>query len=114
MTELKKQEAESQSSLTKLNEDLTTAEKTLIEKKEDLKDTEAAKATIESYLLSIKPGCDFITTNFDSREANRKTEVDALEKAVKLIKASPAYAAAMEKAKTESFGKCAELCNADE
>jgi hypothetical protein len=114
MTELKKQEAESQSSLIKLNEDLATAEKTLIEKKEDLKDTESAKAKIESYLLSIKPGCDFITTNFDSRESNRKTEVEALEKAVTLIKATPAYASAMAETKTESFGKCAELCNADE
>jgi hypothetical protein len=114
MTELKKQEADSQISLTKLNEDLTTAEKTLITKKEDLKDTEAAKVKIEEYLLSIKPGCDFITTNFDTREANRKTEIEALDRAVTLIKASPAYASAMEKAKTESFGKCAELCNTDE
>jgi hypothetical protein len=114
MTELKKQEADGQESLTKLNADLTTAEKTLIEKKEDLKDTEAAKVKIEDYLLSIKPGCDFITTNFETREANRKTEIEALDRAVTLIKASPAYAEAMEKAKTESFGKCAELCNADE
>jgi chromosome segregation ATPase len=114
MTELKKEQASSEESLVKLQENLATAQKSLIEKTEDLKDTEAAKVKIEDYLLKIKPGCDFITTNFDSREKNRKTEIDALKKAVTLIEASPAYTAAMEKAKLESFGKCKPDCSKDE
>merc|ERR1719316_767188 len=114
MTDLKKEQAKLEGSLVKLQEDLASAEKSLIEKKEDLKDAETAKAKIEDYLLKIKPGCDFITTNFDKREANRKTETGALNKAVKLIKATPAYKAAMQAAKEEGFGKCKDKCVADE
>jgi len=97
-----------------LNEDLATSEKTLIEKKEDLKDAENAKAKIEDYLLKIKPGCDFISTNFDLREKNRKTETEALTKAVKLIKATPAFKVAAQEAKENKFGECKSLCVADE
>merc|ERR1719389_234720 len=113
MTDLKKEQAKLEGSLSKLQEDLATAEKTLIEKKEDLKDAETAKAKIEAYLLQIKPGCDFITKNFDLREKNRKTETDALEKAVKLIKATPAYKKAVNEATVESYGDCKEPCVAD-
>lgn len=110
MTDLKKEQAKLEGSLTKLNEELATSEKSLIEKNEDHKDTENAKAKIEAYLLQIKPGCDFITTNFDKRETNRKTETEALEKAVTLIKKTPAYLAAVQAAKEKSFGKCKSKC----
>jgi len=114
MTALKKDQATLEGSLIKLNEDLATAEKTLIEKTEDLKDTEVAKAKIEDYLLQIKPGCDFITTNFVLREKNRATETAALTKAVTLIKATPAFKVAVQTAKEEGFGKCKSLCVASE
>jgi len=110
MAELKKEQAKLEETLVKLNEDLATSEKTLIEKKEDLKDAKASKSKIEDYLLKIKPGCDFITTNFDLREKNRKTETEALDKAVKLIKETPAYKVAVQKAKEENYGKCKEIC----
>merc|ERR1719213_983069 len=110
MTELKKEQASSEESLVKLQENLATAQKSLIEKTEDLKDTEAAKVKIEDYLLKIKPGCDFITTNFYEREKNRKTETEALDKAVKLIKETPAYKVAVQKAKEEGFGECKTPC----
>jgi len=110
MTDLKKEQARLEGSLVKLQEDLATAEKTLVEKKEDLKDAENAAAKITDYLAKIKPGCDFITTNFDMREKNRKTENDALAKAVKLIKDTPAYKVAVQNAKEEGFGKCKEPC----
>merc|ERR1719352_539316 len=114
MTALKAEQAKLEGSLTKLQQDLATSEKTQVEKKEDLKDAEDAKAKIEDYLLNIKPGCDFITTNFDAREANRKTETAALTKAIKLIKATPAYKSAAASAKVEGFGKCKAPCVADE
>merc|ERR1719389_724874 len=110
MTDLKKEQAKLEGSLVKLQEDLASAEKSLIEKKEDLKDAETAKAKIEDYLLKIKPGCDFITTNFDLREKNRQTEGEALTKAVKLIKDPPAYKVAAQAAKEEGFGECKDLC----
>merc|ERR1719428_1117354 len=114
MTQLKKDEAAAEKSLVDLRKDLATAEENLVAKKEDLKDTEAAKVSIEEYLLKIKPGCDFITTHFDEREKNRDIESKALEKAVKLIKETPAYKTAVEEAKVEGFGDCKDKCVADE
>jgi len=114
MTTLKDEEAKAEKSLAKLQADLAQAEKDLLEAQEDLKETTKDKEAIEAYLAKIKPGCDFITKNYKTREANRKTEKAALEKAVKLIKATPAYKTAMAEAKTESFGKCAKPCDANE
>merc|ERR1719453_2262795 len=99
MAGLKKEQAKLQSSLIKLNEDLAASEKTLIEKKSDLKDARVSKSKIEDYLAKIKPGCDFISTNFNLREKNRATETAALTKAVKLIKETPAFKAAAQAAK---------------
>merc|ERR1719399_526526 len=106
MTDSKKEQGDLEKSIVKLNEDLAEAQKNLLEKREDLKDAKVAKTKIEEYLLKIKPGCDFITTNFDTREKNRETEVKALDKAVTLIKETPAYKAAVQAAKEEGFGKC--------
>merc|ERR1719454_2617688 len=91
MTGLKKQEADDEKKLAKLQDDLADKEEKLLKAEEDLKKTTEDKEAIEAYLLKIKPGCDFITTNFELREKNRKIETDALEKAVKLIKGTPAY-----------------------
>merc|ERR1719333_1574106 len=114
MAKLKKEEADAEKSLANLQETLAEKEKALLETQEDLKETTKDKEAIEAYLLKIKPGCDFITKNYDTREANRKTEKSALEKAIGLIKATPAYKTAMAEAKIESFGKCKEPCTKDE
>jgi len=114
MTQLKSEEAAAEKSLAKLQDDLASKEKELLEAREDLKATIKDKEAIEAYLLKIKPGCDFITKNFDTREASRKTEKTALEKAIRLIKATPAYKTAMAAAKVESFGDCKAPCEADE
>merc|ERR1719399_260951 len=114
MADLKKKEAASEKSLADLQENLAEKEKELLEAQEDLKETVKDKKAIEAYLLKIKPGCDFITTNFDKREESRKTEKEALEKAVKLIKATPAYKTAVTAATEESYGKCKETCVKDE
>merc|ERR1719487_249454 len=103
MAELKSEQAKLEKSLAQLQEDLAATEKTLLSKKEDLKATEADKAAIEAYLLKIKPGCDFITTNFDLRETNRATEKAAMENAVVLIKGTPAYKTAVAEAHVESL-----------
>jgi len=114
MAALKKQEADSQKNLANMQETLAEKEKELLETQEDLKETTKDKEAIEAYLLKIKPGCDFITKNYDEREASRKTEKAALEKAIGLIKATPAYKTAMAEAKVEGFGKCKEPCTKDE
>merc|ERR1719333_1570941 len=114
MAKLKKEEADAEKSLANLQEDLAEKENSLLEAKEDLKSTTKDKEAIEAYLLKIKPGRDFITTNFDLREKNRETEKTALEKAIKLIKDTPAYKSAESEATVESYGKCKEPCVKDE
>jgi len=114
MTELKRLQKKSEESLANLQEDLATAQKDLLEAQEDLKDTTEDKEGIEAYLAKIKPGCDFITKNFDLREKNRGIEESALKKAIGLIKATPAYTAAKAEEKVESYGDCKEPCKKDD
>lgn len=103
-----------QESLVKSKGALAEAEKNLVIKRQELEKTEREKLTIEQYLEKIKPGCDFITKNFDTREKNRETETKALDKAAKLLKGTPAYASAKAAEKEEGFGKCKETCLKDE
>jgi len=114
MTTLKKEQKEAEENLANLQSDLADAEKSLMQTQEDLKRTTADKEAIEAYLLKIKPGCDFIDANFDLREKNRATEKAALEKAIGLIKGTPAYKSAVNEATVESYGDCKEPCVADE
>eukprot|EP00438_Fugacium_kawagutii_P018331 Skav212480 [mRNA] locus=scaffold385:420920:424584:- [translate_table: standard] len=61
------------------------------ENKEMKLEAEKEKGSIEEYLEDIKPQCDFITKNLDQRKANRAGETESLEKAIELIKGTPAY-----------------------
>lgn len=113
MTALKKEEAKQEKSLGDLQGKLATAEEDLLGAEEDLKATLKDEEATEDYLDKIRPGCDFITSNFDLRNKNRKTEKTALEKAAGLLKGSPAYKAAVAEATVESYGKCKEPCVKD-
>jgi len=113
MTKLKKEQADGEKNLADLQDTLAQKEKDLLDAQEDHKTTTADKEAIEAYLLKIKPGCDFITTNFKLRTANRATEKGALEKAVTLIKETPAYKTAVNAATVESYGHCKEPCVKD-
>jgi hypothetical protein len=113
MTTLKKEEAAAEKLLAELKETLAETEEKLLNAKEDLKTTTADKEAIEAYLLKIKPGCDFITENYKLRTKNRVTEKEALEKARKLIKGTPAYKSAVAEATVESYGDCKKPCVAD-
>jgi len=95
MSKLLETETSLQASLVVLQAALAHSNLELEGAKEDLEKTTQQKISIERYLEDIKPGCDFITTNYDGREANRGDESAALTKAVKLIKESPAYTAAL-------------------
>merc|ERR1719321_707327 len=110
MAQLKKEQADAEKMLSDLQETLAEKQQELLEAQEDLKATTKDKEEIEAYLLKIKPGCDFIDKNFDLREKNRATEKAALEKAVKLIKATPAYKTSVREATVESYGECKEPC----
>jgi len=113
MQKLKDQQAADEKSLSKLQDDLAQAEKDLLDAREDKKATTEDKEEAEDYLARIKPGCDFIKSNFKLRNANRKTEKKALTKAIGLIKATPAYKTAVNAATVESYGDC-KSCEKDE
>jgi len=116
MEELTTQEQEKEESLASLRKLLAEKEQELLEKKADLKATEEEKAAIEAYLLKIKPGCDFITTNIEERTSNRQQETDALNKATELIKGTPAYMTAVAEAHNETLSGegCLEKCASNE
>jgi len=114
MTKLKEEQKELEESLAQLKVDLAEAEEELLGKKAELKATVAEKEAIEAYLLKIKPGCDFITENIDTRKANRKDEEAALKGAVKLLKDSPAYQTWVAEDHNETLGDCLSICAPDE
>jgi len=114
MQGLKDEEASLEQNLANIQKLLADKEEEHLLKKEELKKVVGEKVSIENYLTKIKPGCDFITTNFEDREKNRVTEAEALEKARGLIKETPAYKKAMAAAKVDSFGECKEPCSDNE
>merc|ERR1719410_2469241 len=91
MTDLIKSQLTLEDTLANVKEELALKEKDLKLKQKEHKATSKEKAALEKYLVDIKPGCDFITENIDTRKANRKDEEEALKGAVKLLKDSPAY-----------------------
>jgi len=111
---LKDEQDTLEQSLATLKETLAEKEQELLEKKADLEKTEAQEKALEAYLLEIKPGCDFITANFDLRESHRATEKESLEEAITLIQGTPAYQAAVSAAHVESQGDCAATCEGAE
>jgi len=114
MAELKAKEEDSQKTIIELQTTLATKEEELTQKEKELKETQADKESIEEYLLKIKPGCDFITKHFETREDNRATETSALNQAKGLLKDTPAYKAAKAQEKEDGFGECKEPCNENE
>jgi len=111
---LKKEEKELEENIAKLRVTLTETEEELLGKKSEHKATVEEKEAIEAYLLKIKPGCDFITENIETRKANRKDEEEALKGAVKLLKASPAYQTWATEDHNETLGDCLSSCTGNE
>jgi uncharacterized coiled-coil protein SlyX len=110
MADLKKEEADLMKTLAELNATLAEKQAELEQKKAELEKETAGKLATEAYLEKIKPGCDFITENFEYREESRASEAEALKKAIEILKGSPAYQAAVAAAEEESFGECKAKC----
>merc|ERR1719355_101237 len=110
MADLKKEQADLEKTLAELNATLAEKRAELEQKKAELEKETAGKLATEAYLEKIKPGCDFITENFDYREESRAAEEEALKKAIEILKGSPAYQAAVAAAEEESFGECKAKC----
>lgn len=106
----KQREASLQKGLLEMKGLLAEKETELAQKQTEVKKTADEKKKVEAYLESIKPGCDFITTNKDLRDKRRSDESTALKKARTLLKKSPAYVNAVAAQKTEDLGACKEDC----
>jgi len=113
MADLKAQQAEKEKSLAELQASLANKEQDLLDTEEELKATEGSRDSVEAYLEKIKPGCDFITENFELRTKNRQSEKTALENAMATVKDSPAFTDAENAATVESYGKCKDPCVED-
>merc|ERR1719265_192862 len=110
MNDLKTQEAACLETIADLTENQASTEKTLKENQIDLEKTTKEKKALEGYLLKIKPGCDFITENIDTRKDNRAAETKALNSAKDKLKSTPAYKSAAAAVEKEMLGKCADAC----
>jgi hypothetical protein len=84
-------EAELEKQILSEKKDIAETRLALDESKTALSDANNQKASAEKYLSEIKKGCDFMVSNFDKRDANRKGEKKALDEAIELIKGTPAY-----------------------
>merc|ERR1719321_556465 len=111
MTDLKTNEGTTLESIASLEEQLASTEKTLEETTIDLEKTSKEKKALERYIAKIKPGCDFIMENIDTRKDNRKAETDALNNAKDKLKSTPAYKSAAAAVEKEMLGKCADPCS---
>jgi len=110
MSELTKQEGEMKTILTDIETDLAQKTRDLQVKQKNRNTVHKEKVALEKYLEDIKPGCDFITTNIDTRKAHRQEETTALSQAETFIKNSPVYASAVAEAHAESLGECLSIC----
>merc|ERR1719326_675859 len=107
MTDLKASEATISDSIADLSEQLAEKEKLLMETNEDLTKTLAEHKAVEKYILKIKPGCDYITENIDTRDEHRAREMTALRSAEDTLKATPVYKKAAAEAEKAALGECA-------
>lgn len=58
---------------------IAAAEENLLAAQTELARQKEIQKTVEDYAASIKPGCDFIIENYDTRKTNRATEKKQLE-----------------------------------
>merc|ERR1719261_2384858 len=98
MADLKKEQATLEEALANYQLELAKTEKALAEANDELKKTKGELKAIEKYLLKIKPGCDYIAENYETRKKNRNLEKDALKKAQGMLKDTPAYKKAVHEA----------------
>merc|ERR1719409_1021099 len=110
MNGLKTQEAACLDEIADLTDSLASTEKSLEETTIDLQKTTKEKIALEKYLLKIKPGCDFITENIDTRKDNRAAETSALNTAKDKLMGTPAYKSAAAAVEKDMLGKCADSC----
>jgi len=110
MTQAKKDENGLLETIAKLEENLAAKEKERVLKNINKEADENERKAAEDYLLSIKPGCDFMDQNLDSRKSSRRAEKSALADSLRLMEDTPEYKTAAAAEEAEALGECADAC----
>merc|ERR1719440_12150 len=110
MTDLKANEDEYLATVASTEQTLAEKEKDRTERRMNLDATKKDKKAIEKYLLSIKPGCDFMDENLDARKESRRAEKSALENSRSLMEDTPEYQSAAAEEERAALKDCAEVC----
>merc|ERR1719261_794885 len=110
MTDLKTQEKSLQNTIVNLEEEIAEKENDIETSHTDREATELELKETERYIEKIKPGCDFITENIETRKESRAAETEALNGAMDALKGTPSFKEAAAEAEAEALGECAEKC----
>jgi len=111
MNALTAQEGELKDAIVEYQQSLATTEKQVEETHEDLATTQQEHDAIEKYLAEILPHCTFYITKYEERRQGREAEKAALENALTLIEATPAFQNAVNAQEREDLGKCLNICD---
>jgi len=110
MTQAKKDENGLLDTIATLEDNLAKKEKERTLKNLNKEADEKERKAAEDYLLSIKPGCDFMDQNIDDRKASRRAEKSALKNSLNLMEGTPEYKEAAAAAEAAALGACADAC----
>jgi len=78
-----------------MNEEISANKKTIAAHEKVHGDKDAAKSATDMYLEKLRPECDWIDANFESRRVARKEEIAGLETAKKALSVAPSDAGLM-------------------
>jgi len=82
--------------------------------REELSSNQDTLASLKQEFADFDPGCVFIETNIEQRNAHRATEKKSLTEAKQLMMDTPVFKEAAEKSHNESLGECLSVCSASE
>merc|ERR1719235_758105 len=109
MAELKSEEQNILDSITDLEDEIADKENNIEESHKEREATELEQKNTERYIEEIKPGCDFIDENIETRKENRAAEMKSLNGALEAMEGTPAYKEAKAEEERQLYGTCVDL-----
>jgi len=113
MAELKSEEQSIKDSITDMEDEIAEKENNIEETHKEREATELEQKNTERYIEEIKPGCDFIDENIETRKENRAAEIKSLNGALSAMEGTPAFKEAAAEEERQMYGSCADLCMGD-
>merc|ERR1719428_2837712 len=110
MAEMKSEEQNILDSITDLEDEIAEKLNNIETTHQEREATELEQKNTERYIEEIKPGCDFIDENIETRKENRAAEIKSLNGALDAMEGTPAFKEAEAEEEREMYGSCADLC----